>query len=119
VKQKDPFSFGFLQEQRHGLGRLSGRQTDVKNVFSPLPDRWVIVGDEAEKFHFLGKLSQPRGLGNIRRANHAGNFFLPRPKLSFHVGEIIAAKDFLFAGNIGMGWSLDSGQPGAERLIHG
>jgi hypothetical protein len=91
----------------------------VKNVFSPLPDRWVIVGYEAEKFHFLRELSQPGGLGNIRRANHAENFSLPRPKLSFHVDEIIAPKDFLFDGNIGMGWSLDRGQPGAERLIYG
>jgi hypothetical protein len=119
VKQKDPLPFGFLQEQRHGLGCLSGRQADVKNVISPLPDRWVIVGHEAEKFHFLREFAEPGGLGNICRANHAANFSLPTPELSFHVGEVIAAKDFLFDGNSGMGWSLDSRQPGPERLIYG
>ena len=104
---------------RHGFGRLGRRQTDVKNVSSPLPDHWVIVGHEAEKFHLLRELSQPGGLGNIRRANHAGNFSFPSTKPSFQVGEVVAAKVFLFDGNLRTGRPLQSRQPSPERLIYG
>ena len=78
----------------------------MKNLSALLPDRRVIVSHETEEVRLFCQLAEPGGLRHVGRADHAGNFSLPKRKLSFHVAGVVAAKGNFFDSKLRRGGPL-------------
>ena len=94
--EEDPLKTGGVQPQGDGLRGLLGWQPDMENVPAPLPDRRVIVRNEAQDCRSFRDLAQQARFGYISRADDPCYVSRPGVCLFGQISEIAAAEGFFY-----------------------